>query len=144
MLFLFFFFFFFAMWIHQILMIEIDNLSQSDYSYFMFGWYPFSFFFFFLWVTITRSGCLAEIIKSVYISKSYKSTCISFSWTDFGLSINHLFVWSNLIFLHSSTWITLPTQSSQSLYSFCANLQHSLIMWLIISSLLPHHLFLLW
>ena len=43
----------------------------------------------------------------------------------------------------SSQWITLPTQSCLFLYSFCANLQHSLFMWLIISFLLSHKLHLL-
>ena len=40
-------------------------------------------------------------------------------------------------------WITFPTQSCLVLYSFRANLQHSLIMWLIVSSISPHNLHLL-
>ena len=51
--------------------------------------------------------------------------------------VYHLFVWSNLNFLHISQWITLPTQSCLVSYSFCANLLHSLIMWLMVSSLSP-------
>ena len=43
-----------------------------------------------------------------------------------------MFGWSDFNFLHYSQWITLPTQSCLVLYSFCANLLHSLIMWLII------------
>ena len=39
--------------------------------------------------------------------------------------------------------ITLPTQSCLVLYSFCASLLHSLIMWLIVSSLPPHNLYLM-
>ena len=66
-----------------------------------------------------------------------------FSRTGAGLCIYHLFVWSNLNFLHTSQWITLPTQSCLVLYSFCANLLHSLIMWLMVSSLSPHSLHLL-
>ena len=46
-------------------------------------------------------------------------------------------------FSHDSQWITSPTQPCLVLYSFCANLLHSLIMWLIVSSLLPHNLHLL-
>ena len=46
-------------------------------------------------------------------------------------------------FLHISQWITLPTQSCTVLYSFCANLLHSLIMSLMVSSLSPHSLHLL-
>ena len=47
---------------------------------------------------------------------------------------------SNLNFLHNSQSITFPTQSCRVLYSSCANLPHSLIMWLIASSLSPHNL----
>ena len=38
--------------------------------------------------------------------------------------------------------VTLPTQSCLALY-FCANMLHSLIMWLMVSSLSPHSLHLL-
>ena len=51
---------------------------------------------------------------------------------DSGLSIYNLFLWSNLNFLHNSKWITFPTQSCLVLYSFCVNLIHSLIVWLIV------------
>ena len=77
------------------------------------------------------------------MSKSHRSLCVSFSMTGAGLCIYHLFVWSNLNFLLNSLWITLLTQSCQVLYFFCTNLQHSLIMWLIFSSLSPHNLHLL-
>ena len=70
--------------------------------------------------------------------KSHRSLCVSLSRTDAGLCIYHLFVWSNLNFMHISQWITLPTQSCLVLYYFCANLLHSLIMWLMVSSLSPH------
>ena len=73
---------------------------------------------------IIRSGLLAKIWRSVCMSKSHRSLCVSFSRTGAG--------WSNLNFLHISQWITLPTKSSLVLYSFCANLLHSLIMWYII------------
>ena len=42
------------------------------------------------------------------------------------MCIYHLFVWSNFNFLHISKRITLPTQLCIVLYSFCANLLHSL------------------
>ena len=58
-----------------------------------------------------------------------------FSRTAAGWCIYHLFVSSNLNFLHISQWITLPTQSCLVLYSFCANLLHSLIIIIIISLL---------
>ena len=84
--------------------------------------------FSFLLLIIIRSGLLAEIRRSVLISKSYMSLCLSFSRTAAGLCIYHLFVRSNFNFLHNSQWITFPTQSCLVLYSFCANLLHSLIM----------------
>ena len=96
----------------------------------------------FLLLIIIRSGLLARIRWSVCMLKSHRSLCKSFSRTGAGLCIYHLFVWSNLNFLHISQWITLPTQSCLALYS-CANLLHSLIMWLIVSSLSLHSLHLL-
>ena len=83
-----------------------------------------------------RSGLLAEIRWSVYISKSNRFLCVSFSRIGAGLCIYHLFVWSNLNFLHISQWITLPTPSCLALYTFCANLLHLLIMWLMVLLLL--------
>ena len=97
----------------------------------------------FLLVIIMRSGLLAGIRWSVCMLKSHRSLCESFSRTSAGLCIYHLFVWSNWNFLHISQWITLPTQSCLALYSFCANLLHSLMMWMIVSSLSPHSLHLL-
>ena len=72
------------------------------------------------------------------------SLCVSFSRTGAGFCIYHLFVWLNLNFLHISQWITLPTQSFLTLYSICANLLHSLIIWMMVSSLSPHRLHLLY
>ena len=95
----------------------------------------FSLFFFFLLIII-RFGRLAKIWWSVCISKSQWTLCVSFSWTDSGLCIYHLFIWSNFNFLHNSPWITL---SYLVLYYFCVNLLHSLIMWSIVSSLSPHN-----
>ena len=69
--------------------------------------------------------------------------CVSFSMTDAELCISHLFVWSNLNFLLNSQWISFPTQSCLVLHSLCANWLHLLIMWLMVSSLSPHHLHLL-
>ena len=94
---------------------------------------------FFLLITM-RSGLLTEIRWSVCMLKSYRSLCVSFSRTDIGLCIYHLFVWTNFNFLHSSLWITLFSHSYLILHFFCANLLHSLIMWLIITSLSPHNL----
>ena len=102
-----------------------------------------SLFVFVFLLIIIRSCLLAGIRWSVCMLKSHRSLCVSFSRTGAGLCIYHLLVWSNLDFLHISQWITLPIQSCLDLYSFCANLLHSLIMWLIVSSLWPHSLHLL-
>ena len=93
---------------------------------------------FFLLLTITRSSRLAEVRWSICITKSQRLLWISFSRTDSGLCIYHLFVWSNLNFLHNSQWITLPTQSCLVLYSLFSNLLYSLIISLIISSVSSH------
>ena len=92
---------------------------------------------------IIRSCRLAEIWWSVCISKSQRSLTVSFSRIRSGLCIYNLFARSNFNFLHNSPWIALPTQSYLDLYSFYANLLHSLIMWLIVSSLSQHNLHLL-
>ena len=99
----------------------------------------------FLLITI-RSGLLAEIRWSVCMSRSHMILCALFSSTVAGLWIYHFLVWSNLNVLHISQWITLPTQSCLVLYSFCANLLHSLIMWSMVLSLSPHspHLLFCW
>ena len=86
-------------------------------------------------IIIIRSGLLAGIRWSVCMSKSHRNLCVSFSRTNAGLCIYHLFVWSNLSFLHISLWITMPTQSCLVLYSSGADLLHSFIMWLMVSSL---------
>ena len=98
----------------------------------------FSFF-----LTITTSGPPVEIRWFVCISKSQRIFCLSIARTDSELCIYHLLVRSNLNFLHNSHWITFPTQLCLVLNSLCANLLHSLIMWVIISSLSSHSLHLL-
>ena len=80
-----------------------------------------------LFFIIIRSGLLAEIRWSLCTLKSHRSLCESFSRTSAGFCIYHLFVSLNWNFLHISQWITLPTQSCLVLYSFCANLLHSLL-----------------
>ena len=100
----------------------------------------FADFLFFYLLIIIRSGFLAEIRWSVWISKSNRSLCVSFSWTGAGLCIYHLIAWSNLNFLHISQWITLPTKSCLALSSFCVNLLHFIILWLMVSSLSSHSL----
>ena len=99
----------------------------------------------FFLLIIIRSGLLAEIRRSVCMSKSHRSLCVLFSRTGAGLCIYHLLAWSDLNFLHISQWITLPTQSCLVLYPLCANWLHSFIMFrLTVSSLSPYSLHLLW
>ena len=86
---------------------------------------------------------MATIRWSLSMLKSHKSLCVLFSRTGAELYIYHLLVWLNLNCLHISSWIFLPTQSCLVLYSFCANLLHSLIMWLMVSYLSLHSLHLL-
>ena len=77
------------------------------------------------------------------MSKSHRSLCVLFSRTNVGLCIFDSFGWSNLNFLHISRWIILLIQSCLVLYSFGANLLHLLIMRLMVSSLSPHSLHLI-
>ena len=131
-----------------------DSLARSRYLSFFSLSFKFILWFtgtanstilqilFFLLI-IMRSGLLAGFRWSVCILKSHRCLCESFSRTGAGLCIYHSFVWSNWNFLHISQWITLSTQLCLALYFFCANLLHSLIMWLIVSSLSPHSLYLL-
>ena len=92
-----------------------------------------------LFLLIIMSGRLAKIQWSICMSKSQRSLCVLFTKIADGLCIYHLFVWLNLNFPLNSQRNTLPTLLFLVLYSFCANLLHSLIMWLIVSSLSPHN-----
>ena len=84
----------------------------------------FSRFSFFYWQSLS----LIVQLRSICISKSQKTLCISFSWTDSELCIYHLFTLPNLKFLHNSQRMTFLIQLCLVLYSFGANLPHSLIM----------------
>ena len=91
----------------------------------------FSRFSSFCFLPITRSGHIAEIRWSICIAKSKRSLCVSFSITYSRLHLYHSVEWSNSNFLHNFQWITIPTQSCLVSYSFCTNLLHSFIIWLI-------------
>ena len=114
-----------------------NSLARSRYLSF------FSLSFrFILWFAWTPKSTILQVLffvvdyykvrSSVCMLKFHRSLCVSFSRTGAGLCIYHLFVWSNWNLLHISQCITLPTQSCLALYSFCASLLHSLIMWLIV------------
>ena len=117
-----------------------NSLAKSRY------WSLFSYSFsFILWVSrdskvdsfadflflliIIKSGLLAEIRWFVCMSKSHRSLCVSFSRTGAGLCIYHLFVCSNLNFLHVSQWITLLTLSCLVFF-----LLSSLLLWVFHTS----------
>ena len=99
--------------------------------------------FFFCLLTITRSGRLAEIRWSVYISKSQRSFPVSFFRTDSRVCIYHEFFRPNFNFLHYFQWTNFPTHSCQVSYSFCVNLLHSLIIRFVVSSLSRQNLHLI-
>ena len=99
----------------------------------------FSLFLFFFSLISTRCGLLGDIRWSVCIPKSQWILCVSFSRMYSGLCIYYLVVWSDFNFWHNSQWIIFLTQLCLVLYTFCANLLYLLIMWLIVSSLLPHN-----
>ena len=84
-----------------------------------------SFFFFLLLLISTRSGLHTEIRWSICVSGSQIILCISFSWMDSSLCMNHLVIWSNFNSLHNSQWITFPIQTVLVLYSVWA----SLLLW---------------
>ena len=103
------------------------SINSAGFLLLFFSFFFFFFFFFFLLI-IAKSGRLAEIWGSAFISKSQRSSYVSFSRTDSRLCICNLFIWSNLSFLHNSQWITYPIQSSLVLYCFYNNLLNSLCM----------------
>ena len=91
----------------------------------------------------TRSGYLDEIRWSIPISKSLRILCVSFSRTDYDLSVYHLVLWSNFNFLHNFQWVTFTTQSCQILNTFGVSLLESLAVWFIALSLSQYNLHLL-
>ena len=99
-------------------------------------------FLFFFFLISTRPSLLVRIRWFVCISKYQRILCITFSYTDSGLCIYHLVVWSKFQFLlHSSQWIIFPHPVvPRILWVF---LLHSTIMWLIILSLSPLNIYFL-
>ena len=80
----------------------ISVYSRPGRQNLLFGRFSVFCFFFVCLLTVTRSGRLAKIRRSVCILKSKKNVCVSFSRTDSGLCIYHLFAWSKVYFLQSS------------------------------------------
>ena len=91
----------------------------------------------FLLLIIIRSSLLAEIRWSVCMLKSHWSLCVSFSRT----AVHILFVRMIKFKFLAHLPVDHFAQSCLVLYSFCANLLHSLVM--MVSSLSPQNLYLL-
>ena len=106
-------------------------LARSRYLSF----FSLFFFSFTLWSAGKAKSTIWQVLFSCCVPRFFR--------TDFRLCKYHLFLWSNLNFLHNSRWMTLATQSYIVLYSFFTNMLHLLIMWLIVSSRSPHNLHLL-
>ena len=100
-------------------------------------WWQALFFFF---LVIIRAGLLAEIRWSVCILKSQRILRISFFRPDSGLCMYSLVLMVKFQFLAQLPVGHLPCPVMSRL---CDSLLHSLIMWLIVSSLSPHNLHLL-
>ena len=95
------------------------------------------------YLPVTSRSRVQNPLSGFALKQTKESSAWRTTYIVLQLCIYHLFVWSNFNFLHNSQWITLPTQLCLVLLSFCDNLLHSLIMWLIVSSLSPHKLHLL-
>ena len=101
------------------------------------------FYYIYFFLLISLAVLLARITRSVCISKSQRILFVWFSRTDAIFCLFHLVVWSNFNFLPNFLWITFPTQTYLVLYSFYTSLINSLVILLIVSSLSPHNLQLL-
>ena len=95
-------------------------------------------------LTNTRSGRRTEIwlMIRLYFKIPQNFVCLIFQ-DGFWVAYISFVRMVKFKLLHNSQWITLSTQSCLVLWSLCANLLHSLIMWLIVSSLSQHSLHLL-
>ena len=118
---------------------RVRDIRASGTTWWWWWWWWFNYLFF-CYHKIWLSG---RDYVTCFISRSQWILCVPFSKIDSTLSIYHLFARLRLNFLHSFQLIIFSTQSCVVLYSFTANLVHSVIIWLIISSLSPHNLHLL-
>ena len=107
------------------------SLARSSHS----SVFSFSFTFF-LWSAGTTKSTIRKILFFFFHFLSRLAR-------DLFLSENFSFVWSNFNFLHKSQEDHLPIHSCLIFNSFGANLLHLLVIWLIVLSLSPHRLRLL-
>ena len=98
------------------------------------------FFFFCCW--LLSSLVFWSRLGDPFVCQSPIGVCVR-HFVGYVLGCAYTICWSKLNFLHIFLWITLPTHLCLAFYSFCTNLLHSLIMWLMVSSPSPHSLHLL-
>ena len=102
------------------------------------------FLFIFLFCWLSQGLVIWPRIGDPIVSQNSREICVSHSPGQI-LGCAHT-IWSyrqiSIFFLQFSV-NHFPTQSCLVLCSFCANFLHSLIVWVIVSSLSPHNLHLL-
>ena len=120
----------------------LNSLARSMFQ-FIFLFWPF-FPLLFSWkAKYTKQRVIFHVYKVIHLYLKIPGILsVSLSLTDSDLCIHHLVVWSYLSFLHTSQWITFPTQSCSALQSIRCSLLHSLTMWLIVFSSSLHNLIL--
>ena len=123
----FFFFFFCFLYFHNL-------LDQDDKIQYLVGCH-------FLKLSLGQVVLLR--LADLLVYQNPREGCVSCSRADSVLCIYYLFVCSNVNFLRSCQWISSLTHLCLVSYSFCSNLLYSFIIWLIISTLSPHYLHLL-
>ena len=87
-----------------------------------------------------RSGLLVSIVLSVCTLKCHNSLTFSFSITGSALWSYHFSVWGRPYFLHRAQCIVVATLSCCFLYSVWSIFDHSLTIWLTVSSFSLHNL----
>ena len=107
---------------------------RVNYSYYH-SYYPWRVFHTsFSWWFFTVVWVTANLLKSLGLFLVF--------WPMLTILIMSC-AYTTYLYGHNSLRISFHTQSCLVLYSFCANLLHSLIIWLITSFLSPHTLHLL-
>ena len=111
------------------------NFTQHSPQFSKYAFFSFSFLFFFFFFLLI----IKKVFKSgrdffyLYVSQNPKGVCASHSLGHIlDCSYTIYSYGQNWNFLNSSQWITLTTKSFLVLYSFCANLLHSIIIFSVL------------